>query len=109
MINNQDYKIADKEISLLKLKHKEGEKIKTSQSLKFLCNQKNIKNTKNEIFLTTNQIPRGGKEYLNCERAFDIFENYKVMPEYCFSCYKVQIDPNVLDLIKLYFLFDIMF
>ena len=28
MINNQDYKIADKEISLLKLKHKEGEKIK---------------------------------------------------------------------------------
>ena len=30
--------------------------------------------------------------------------------EYCFSCYKVQIDPkNVIDLIKLHFLFDIMY
>ena len=112
MINNQDYKIADKEISLLKLKHKEGEKIKDESIVEIFMQSKKIikKYFKNEIFLTTNQIPRGGKEYLNCERAFDIFENYKVMPEYCFSCYKVQIDPkNVLDLIKLYFLFDIMF
>ena len=112
MINNQDYKIADKEISLLKLKHKEGEKIKDESIVEIFKQSKKIikKYFKNEIFLTTNQIPRGGKEYLNCERAFDIFENYKVMPEYCFSCYKVQIDPkNVLDLIKLYFLFDIMF
>ena len=32
------------------------------------------------------------------------------MPEYCFSCYKVQIDPkNVIDLIKLFFLFDGMY
>ena len=32
------------------------------------------------------------------------------MPEYCFSCYKVQINPkNVIDLIKLFFLFDIMY
>ena len=29
------------------------------------------------------------------------------MPEYCFSCYKIQIDPeNVIDLIKIHIIFD---
>ena len=112
MINNQDYKIVDKEISSLRLNHKEGEKIKDESIVEIFVQSKKIikKYFNNKIFLTTNQIPRGGKEYLNCERAFDIFGNYEVMPEYCFSCYKVQIDPkNVIDLIKLHFLFDVMY
>ena len=112
MINNQDYKIADKEISSLILNYKEGEKIKDESIVEIFAQSKEIikKYFKNKIFLTTNQIPRGGKKYQNCERAFDIFGSYKVMPEYCFSCYKVQIDPkNVIDLIKLHFLFDIMY
>ena len=112
MINDQDYKIADKEISSLSLNHKEGEKIKDESIVEIFAQSKKIikKYFKNKIFLTTNQIPRGGKKYLNCERAFDIFGNYDVMPEYCFSCYKVQIDPkNVIDLIKLHFLFDVMY
>ena len=112
MINDQNYKTADKEISLLSLNFKEGEKIKDESIIEILTQSKKImkKYFKNNLFLTTNQIPRGGKKYLNCERAFDIFGNYNVMPEYCFSCYKVQIDPkNVIDLIKLHFLFDIMY
>ena len=111
MINNQDYKIADKEISLLSLNFKEGEKIKDESIVEILAQSRKIikKYFSNKLFLETDQIPRGGKEYLNCDRAFDIFANHKVMPEYCFSCYKVQINPkNVLDLIKLFFLFDIM-
>ena len=112
MINNQDYKIADKEISLLSLNFKEGEKIKDESIVEILVQSRKIvkKYFKNKLFLKTDQIPRGGKKYLNCERAFDIFGNHNVMPEYCFSCYKVQIDPkNVIDLIKLHFLFDIMY
>ena len=112
MINNQDYKNADKEISLLSLNYKEGEKIKDESVVEILAQSKKImkKYFKKNLFLTSNQIPRGGKKYLNCERAFDIFGNYNVMPEYCFSCYKVQIDPkNVIDLIKLHFLFDNMY
>ena len=112
MINDKDYKVADKEISLLTLNYKEGEKIEDESIVEILEQSKKIikKYFKNKLFLTTNQIPRGGKKYLNCERAFDIFVNYNVMPEYCFSCYKVQIDPkNVIDLIKLHFLFDIMY
>ena len=112
MINDQDYKIADKEISLLSLNFKEGEKIKDESIVEILVQSRKIvkKYFKNKLFLKTDQIPRGGKKYLNCERAFDIFGNHNVMPEYCFSCYKVQIDPkNVIDLIKLYFLFDVMY
>ena len=112
MINNQDYKIADKEISLLSFEYKEGEKIKDESIAEILMKSNSIikKYFKNNLFLNITQIPRGGKEYLQCERAFDIFQNYNVMPEYCFSCYKVQIDPkNVIDLIKLYFLFDVMY
>ena len=109
MIDNQDYKIADKEISLISLNYREGEKIKDETIADILARSKKIikKYFKKKLFLETNQIPIGGKQYLNCERAFDIFEAHNVMPEYCFSCYKVQIDTkNVIDLIKLYFLFD---
>ena len=112
MINNQDYKIADKEISLLRFNYKEGEKIKDESIAEILIKSNIIikKYFKNNLFLKTTQIPRGGKEYLQCERAFDIFQNYSVMPEYCFSCYKVQIDlKNVIDMIKLQFLFDMLY
>ena len=112
MINDQNYKTADKEISLLSLNFKEGEKIKDESIVEILAQSRKIikKYFKNKLFLKIDQIPRGGKEFLNCDRAFDIFRNHNVMPEYCFSCYKVQIDPkNVIDLIKLFFLFDKMY
>ena len=112
MINDQNYKTADKEISLLSLNFKEGEEIKDESIVEILAQSRKIikKYFTKKLFLKTDQIPRGGKEYLNCDRAFDIFANHKVMPEYCFSCYKVQINPkNVIDLIKLFFLFDIMY
>jgi hypothetical protein len=36
-----------------------------------------------------------------------IFETHKIIPEFCFGCYKILIEPqNVVDLIKLHFLFD---
>ena len=112
MINDPNYKIAEKEISLLSLNFKEGEKIKDESIVEILSQSRKIikKHLKKKLFLKSNQIPRGGKEYLNCDRAFDIFANHNVMPEYCFNCYKVQINPkNVIDLIKLFFLFDIMY
>ncbi len=53
------------------------------------------------------QIYRRNKINLNCDRHFGIFNKHKIIPKYCFSCYKVQINlKNVLDLIKLYFYFN---
>ena len=44
---------------------------------------------------------------LDCERHFEIFNEYGVVPKYCFGCFKVQIETgSVLDLIKLFLVFD---
>ena len=44
---------------------------------------------------------------LNCERHHKVFNAFKVIPKNCFGCYKVQANPkNVVDLIKLYLIFD---
>ena len=44
---------------------------------------------------------------LNCKRHFKVFNEFNIIPKYCFSCYKIQISLfNIIDLIKLYFIFD---
>ena len=59
------------------------------------------------IIFNRTEIFRRNKENLNCSRHFKVFNQYKVIPEYCFNCYKVQIiTPNVSELIKLFFLFN---
>ena len=53
------------------------------------------------------QIFRRNKVDLNCDRHFKVFNKYKVIPKYCFDCYKIQIDViNVINLIKLFFIFN---
>ena len=53
------------------------------------------------------QIYRKNKFNLNCDRHFGIFNKNKIIPKFCFSCYKVQITlSNVLNLLKLYFYFN---
>ena len=45
--------------------------------------------------------------YGNENEIIDVFNNFNVIPKYCFGCFKVLIEPNnVVDLIKLYFVFD---
>ena len=75
---------------------------------------KEIKNTLDEEILDTefdsSQIYREGKKkYYGCNRHFEVFNTFNVIPENCFSCFKVIIEPtNVLELIKLYFLFNLI-
>ena len=52
------------------------------------------------------RIPRNEIEKYDCKRHFEVFNTFGVIPKNCFSCYKVQIQPNnVLELIKVYFYF----
>ncbi len=61
----------------------------------------------NDLNFNFSQIWRRNKIDLNCSRHFDVFRNFNVIPEFCFSCFKVQIElKNLVDLFKLYFLFD---
>ena len=53
------------------------------------------------------EIFRKNTYNLNCKRHFEVFNNFNVIPEFCFSCYKVQVEPkNIIDLLKLYIVFD---
>lgn len=48
------------------------------------------------------QIHRRVALDLNCERHLTIFNKHNIIPEFCFNCYKVQLDLNsVLDMIRL--------
>jgi len=44
---------------------------------------------------------------LNCKRHKSIFNKHKIIPKFCFNCYKVQIEPkSIIELIKLFIIFD---
>ena len=59
------------------------------------------------IIYNKTEIFRRNNENLNCARHFKVFNKFSVIPEYCFSCYKVQISTkNVSSLIKLFFIFN---
>ena len=53
------------------------------------------------------QIWRRNDTDLNCTRHFTIFRNFNVIPEYCFSCFKVQIEMgSITALFKLFLVFN---
>jgi len=87
---NSTYKIYDEDVKQLLI-----------ESFKII--PKNIIN----LDFDDEQIFRENKIDLNCKRHFAVFNKYNIIPENCFGCYKVLIEPkNVLELIKLYLVFD---
>ena len=79
------------------------------KNIKFILEKSNefIDNYKNNIHTYETQIFRKNLENLNCSRHFKVFNKFNIIPKYCFSCYKIIFHAsNVVNLIKLYFLFD---
>jgi len=53
------------------------------------------------------EIFRRNSVDLNCERHLAIFARSNIIPEFCFGCYKVQVEPRtLLELMKLFVVFD---
>ena len=66
-----------------------------------------IKKYNLEVKTGQSQAYRRNSFDLNCERHFTIFNKYKIIPRFCFECYKVLVEPKtILDLIKLFIVFD---
>jgi len=60
-----------------------------------------------EIRTELSQAYRKNSLDLNCKRHMSIFNEHDIIPEFCFGCYKVQVEPrSIIDLIKLYVVFD---
>ncbi len=66
-----------------------------------------IKTKFDNLSYDTTQIFRNNHDPLDCPRYHTAFNTYNIIPKNCFSCFKVQVNVfNVVDLIKLHFLFD---
>jgi len=56
---------------------------------------------------TLTQMWRGQKYDQGCTRHMVVFNTFNIIPEYCFGCFKVQIEPrSVVELIKLMMIFN---
>ncbi len=61
----------------------------------------------NKLNFTETQSYRRNPLDLNCDYHHKVFYHSNIIPKFCFSCFKVQIEPeNVIDLIRLFFIFD---
>ena len=99
---------ANNKIQEVKSKIISCNEMNTSDVSKYIkeCNEIIKMNLKKIFFLDT-QIHKRNGENLNCDRHKKIFNKHNIIPEYCFSCYKVQIElKEVSQLIKLFFIFN---
>ena len=99
---------SNSDLQSIDIPYKEHNEISDEEVILFYkkCKEISDKNFKNFNFQLS-QIWRSNTINLGCNRHFDIFNNFKVIPEYCFGCFKVQVELySILDLIKLYFVFD---
>ena len=107
-LNEENYIInIDKKIRKLDSLNKK--KLINDETIKDILNQseKILKESNVNFNFNETQIFRRNKIDLNCKRHLDIFTTHKIIPKFCFSCFKVQITlDNILDLIKLYFYFN---
>ena len=106
--NSNSYVLINKLLQSINFDFDDEKKISDDSVAIFFqrCNDivnKNINNLNTEEV----QIYRRNTFKFNCERHFKIFDTYKVIPENCFGCYKVQVElKTVMQLFKLYFVFD---
>ena len=112
--NNFEYQFTALQIKGLEkvddtyVREKLNKYLKTSIFLLPLDKIKNeIKDNLKFLNFSESQIFRKNSFNLNCERHHKIFNKINIIPNFCFSCYKIQIEPiNVVELIKLLLIFD---
>ncbi len=67
----------------------------------------NVKNKNLDFDIEASQIHRDTTMKYECTRHFEIFDTFRIIPENCFSCFKIQVQPqNIIELFKLYIVFD---
>ena len=108
---------ANDEHQLIKINNKINNLVKDNEMnsgyhnnyIKILLEESNqlINRYMKNLSLNETQIFRKNSENLNCGRHFKVFNEFNVIPKYCFGCYKIQINlKTVVDLIKLFLIFN---
>ena len=102
--SNNDLRQLQNKFALKDLLKTDGLNYVLNNSLKII---KKISVDINELLFFETQSYRRNPVDLNCENHHDVFNSSNIIPKFCFGCFKIQIEPqNVLDLIRLFFIFD---
>ena len=112
-ISDNDHPIinVNNELRLLKQDHKLTNLLMTKNLSSMLKRSIEILNKIsidiNKLNFTETQSYRRNSLDLNCDYHHKVFYHSNIIPKFCFSCFKVQIEPEyVIDLIRLFFIFD---
>jgi len=100
--------IANKLLQTINYSYASNKQISDDDVVTFFqrCNNVILENI-NNLNVNETEIFRSFTIDLKCDRHFQVFNTFNVIPEYCFGCYKVQVEPrNVMELFKLHFVFD---
>ena len=100
--------IANKLLQAINYSYDSNKQISDDDVVTFFqrCNNVILENI-NNLNVNETEIFRSFTIDLKCDRHFQVFNTFNVIPEYCFGCYKVQVEPrNVMELFKLHFVFD---
>ena len=98
--------------NLLKKVHKDIKNNLTDNNLETFFKKSfkiidNIQQNIDGIDYIETQIYRRNSKNLNCGRHHKVFNQFNIIPKFCFSCFKIQIEPKtIFELIKLFFIFD---
>ena len=100
--------IANKLLQTINYSYDSNKQISDDDVVTFFqrCNNVILENI-NYLNVNETEIFRSFTIDLKCDRHFQVFNTFNAIPEYCFGCYKVQVEPrNVMELFKLHFVFD---
>ena len=106
--NSNPCVIANKLLQTINYSYDSNKQISDDDVITFFqrCSNVILENI-NNFNVDETEIFRSHTIDLKCERHFQVFNTFNVIPEYCFGCYKVQVEPrNVMELFKLHFVFD---
>ena len=101
---NNELRLLKQDHKLINLLTKENLSLMLKRSIEIL---NKISIDINKLNFTETQSYRRNPLDLNCDYHHKVFYHSNIIPKFCFSCFKVQIEPeNVIDLIRLFFIFD---
>ena len=100
--------IINEEYQKIKLPSNKNEIITDPEAIKIYQNGLEIyRRNSLDIEISSSQIYKKYNINFDCKRHKLIFEQHKVIPEFCFGCYKVQVEvDSVIELIKLFLVFN---
>ncbi len=107
-INSNLLYVINEEFKKLNLSHNENFLISDNEAIKIYNDGLNLYKKYNlNLEVNVSQIYKKNEVDFNCKRHKLIFNQHKVIPEFCFGCYKVQVDvDSVIELIKLFLVFN---